>query len=145
MRESVKVDAWILGLFILPIVVMLLPLWLEESDSYGVILAFIIPYTVFVVWVVKGSSYVLDDEYLLIKMLFIRQKIRYESIESVQLTRNLYSSMALSASRIEIKEKNKGFFRGTTYISPNNREAFYEALKMNIAKHQKKSINLDWN
>jgi hypothetical protein len=37
--------------------------------------------------------------------------------------------MALSSQRIEIKQRGRGFFTCTTYISPVDRERFIELLK----------------
>lgn len=56
------------------------------------------------------------------------------NIKSIKKVKNLLSSVALSSDRIEIKEKNKNYFIGTTYISPKDKDEFYEELKMRCPK-----------
>ncbi len=54
---------------------------------------------------------------------------------------NFYSSAAMSRERIEIKEHGKGMMRGTTYISPEDREEFFSHLKLkcNNLENQEKN------
>ena len=37
--------------------------------------------------------------------------------------------MAMTVNRIEIKEHDKGYIRGTTFIGPKDREEFFDELK----------------
>lgn len=84
---------------------------------------------IFLVWVYFGTNYELREDYLYCKCGPLRQKISYDSIKSLRFTINIFSSMALSLNRIEIKQSGKGFIAGTTFISPKELEAFYHELK----------------
>ena len=143
MRVRVHVDLLYWIIFLVPIPFILWPIFLGGTEVLGLLVGITSLYGLFVLWLTFGSYYALEEEYLRIKVMFIRQKIRYENIKSIRLTRNLLSSMAFSMNRIEIKEKSKGMLRGTTYISPQDREGFYEALKARIPSLQEKKVILD--
>jgi hypothetical protein len=81
------------------------------------------------VWIYFGTYYELREDHLLCRSGPFRERIPYGNIRSVKPSRNLFSSMALSSQRIEIKQRGRGFFTGTTYISPVDRERFIELLK----------------
>ena len=129
MRVKVKIDLWVA-----------IVLWL--SNAIFVALAFVIPYTdlwvyvvfvfpilIIMLWILLGSYYELREDLLFMKIGSIVGRIKYENIKSLELKTNLLSSMALSIHRIEIKEHNKGYFMGTTQISPVNREDFIKELR----------------
>ena len=129
MRVKVKIDLWVA-----------IVLWL--SNAIFVALAFVIPYTdlwvyvifvfpilIFMLWILLGSYYELREDLLFMKIGPFFGRIKYENIKSLELKTNLLSSMALSIHRIEIKEHNKGYFMGTTQISPVNREDFIKELR----------------
>lgn len=128
MRYKANVDRWFKIILISPLIILLLIPYIIEGtiDVISWITFFIV--AILVLWLLLGSHYTLKEDHLLIVMVFIRQRIKYEDIQSVKLTKNLYSSMALSLERIEIKKHNAGFYRRATYISPENREQFYEQL-----------------
>jgi len=73
--------------------------------------------------------YELRDEYLFCKSGPFFEKIKYENIKSIKLSQNMLSSMALSRERIEIRQHGKSYIRGTTFISPIDREEFVLELK----------------
>ena len=129
MRVKVKIDLWVA-----------IVLWL--SNAIFVALAFAIPYTdlwvyvvfvfpilIIMLWILLGSYYELREDLLFMKIGPFFGRIKYENIKSLELKTNLLSSMALSIHRIEIKEHNKGYFMGTTQISPVNREDFIKELR----------------
>lgn len=74
------------------------------------------------------TYYEFMDDHLLCVSGFFREKIIYDNIKSIKMAKNFLSSMALSENRIEIRQHNKGWVMGTTYISPVNREEFYVCL-----------------
>ena len=96
-------------------------------ESY-LLLLIVIPIVCFLSWIYFGTYYMLCDTYLYCRSGPFVEKINYESIKSIKLCQNLYSSMALSSKRIEIKQHGKGYFTGTTYISPIQRERFLHEL-----------------
>ena len=143
MQARVKVDGLFWVIFLVPIPFILWPVFIGGTEVLWLLLGIAGLYGMFVLWLTFGSYYALEAEYLLIKVLFIRQKIRYENIASVRLARNILSSMAFSINRIEIKEKHKGALRGTTYISPQDREQFYDALQARIPHLKEKRGDFD--
>ncbi|TVP94164.1 MAG: hypothetical protein EA374_07735 [Acholeplasmatales bacterium] len=144
MRARAKVDLLFWVVLLIPIPAILWPMFLEETaGAQGILISAALLYGLFVLWLTLGSYYALEDAYLHIKILFIHQKIPYEQIASVRLAKNLLSSMALSVRRIEIKEKNKGALRGTTYIAPQDLEGFYEALKVRLPHLKEKKVDVD--
>lgn len=124
MRAKSKIDLWLSLLIwaaVCTLVVSMLVIPQNEKligYSVGAVgLAFIL-------WIYFGTYYELKDDYLYCRSGPFFEKIPYEKIKSVELSQNLLSSMALSAKRIEIQQHGKGYFTGTTYISPVNREEF---------------------
>lgn len=102
----------------------------EVSLFFNGVFAVIIFATIlFLFSIYLATYYVLEDEYIFIRSGPLKKIIRYESIKSVKLSRNALSSMALSSNRIEIREYDKSYMKGTTLISPVNREEFFVELK----------------
>ena len=85
--------------------------------------------TTFLLLLLFCTYYELRENYIYIRAGLLVYKIKYENIASLKLSENFLSSAALSRKRIEIREKGKGFITGTTYISPINREEFFEEFK----------------
>lgn len=98
---------------------------LVPRDELWLMLMIVIPTNLFLLWMMWGTWYELRDDYLLCVSGPFREKIFYKNIKHIELTENMLSSMALSRKRIEIRQHNKNFFTGTTYISPENREDFF--------------------
>ncbi len=103
------------------------PLVMPEGKLVGFLCS--VPVVAFLLWIYFDSWYELREEYLYCSCGPFKEKIYYDKIKSAVLTRNLLSSMALSSKRIEIRQHGKGYFSGTTMISPVDREAFLEELK----------------
>ncbi|MGI5878943.1 MAG: PH domain-containing protein [Christensenellales bacterium] len=87
-----------------------------------------VPVVCFLLWMYFGTYYEIRDDYLYCRSGPFVEKIVYDKIKSVKLSQNRLSSMALSSKRIEIRQHGKGYFTGTTYISPVNREVFMMEL-----------------
>ncbi len=64
-----------------------------------------------------------------------KEIIQYKNIRTLRLCKNLMPAMAWSTQRIEIKQYHKGYIMGTTYISPQNREIFYDELTKQCKNH----------
>lgn len=128
MRYKHKVDWWI-RLILIGTVVMYLPIFfiVPEDEMYIIVISTVV--TGLIIFPFFIGYIELDDEYIIIKLHIFKQKIAYDNIKSIRLCNNMLSSMAMTSKRIEIKEHNKGFIRGTTYIGPENREEVYAELK----------------
>lgn len=98
----------------------------KKERIIGVIVIF--PILVFIMWLYFGTYYEFHQDYLYCRSGPFFEKIPYDKIKSLKLSKNMFSSMALSRKRIEIKQHGKGYIMGTTFISPINREVFLEEL-----------------
>jgi hypothetical protein len=134
MRHYSKIDLWIQLLIWGTILVCVFPLWVVEPNEQWIVLMILVPTALLMLLLLYNTYYVFEEEYLKCVVGFYAQKIRYENIKSLKKTRNFLSSAALSADRIEIKEKNKGYIMGTTYISPKNKDEFFEELRQYCPK-----------
>jgi hypothetical protein len=134
MKHYSKVDAWIAIVIISTTLISLYTIWLIPSNEQWIGYIVFIPTVIFMLSFLLNTYYVFEDEYLLCMLGFFPQKIRYENIKSIKKVKNFLSSAALSSDRIEIKEKNKNYFTGTTYISPKDKDDFYEELKSRCPK-----------
>lgn len=129
MRVRSEIDFWLKILIwavvlILTVIVFSTPL---DRPDVGAILGLAL--IVFLLWICYGTYYELRDEYLYCRSGPFFERIYYDKVKSIKLAENFWSSMALSSKRIEIKQHNKSFIMGTTYISPMNRENFFYELK----------------
>ena len=82
----------------------------------------------FVLWIWYGTFYEFKQTYLLVRMGPFFEKIPYSKIISARKFKSMLSSMALSNEMIELRH-GKNYITGTTYISPEDRDAFIEQLK----------------
>jgi hypothetical protein len=129
MKHYSKVDVWMYLIIWFSIMISAFPLFMLPENERWIGFTIFLPTIVFLLNMLYNTYYVLDEQYLKCVVGGFPQKIYYENIKSIKKTRNLLSSAALSIDRIEIKEKNKGFIRGTTYISPKDKDEFFEELK----------------
>ena len=97
-----------------------------------------LPLVIFMIWVYFGSWYELREKYLYCQYGPLKEKIYYRKIKSVKLTENNASSSALSRKRISIKQYGNKHAKGTTMISPVDRDEFFAELK-------ERCINLEEN
>lgn len=129
MKVKVKIDLWI-GLMMwgtnILCLAMVFTIPPNEMIHY---LLFVSPLVILIIWIMLGSYYELREDLLFMRIGPFFSRIKYDNIKSVSLKTNWLSSMAMSKDRIEIKEHNKSYLRGTTMISPVNREEFLETLK----------------
>lgn len=134
MRHYSKVDAWLAITIFSVVAVSLYSIWIIPSNEQWIGIFVFIPTILFMLSFLFNTYYVFEEEHLLCMVGFFPQKIRYDNIKSIKKVRNLLSSAALSIDRIEIKEKNKNYFIGTTYISPKEKDEFFEELKARCPK-----------
>lgn len=128
-RVNSAVDLWLTLLlaFAAALISFTLINYPKEDGPIGYFIG--IPVLIFILWIYFGTWYELREDHLYCQSGPIRQRIKYDNIKSLKLSNNPLSSLALSIKRIEIREHNKGFMLGTTFISPKNREEFLEELK----------------
>ena len=117
----------LLGLIILAVIVLMIfsvvitpygQLYLAAAGS--LVIAFLL-------WLWFGTYYELREEFLYCRSGIFTEKIPYDRITSLRLCRNHLSSMAVGDDRIEITH-GKSKIAGLTYISPTDRQEFYEKL-----------------
>lgn len=128
MRYKHQIDLWI-ALLLYGSVLMFLPLVFFVPKDQQLILIITMIFMAIIILPFMYGYLEFTDDYLLIRLHVFRQKIYYDKIKSIRMCRNWLSSMALTINRIEIKEHDKGYVRGTTFIGPQNREEFFDELK----------------
>ena len=79
-------------------------------------------------WIIYGTSYGFEAEVLVCRSGPFTERIPYARIKSVKPCANFFSSMATARQRLEIRQHDKSFVTGTTYISPRNQAAFLDEL-----------------
>lgn len=134
MKYFSKIDWWISILIWMSVGVSGWAVWLIPANEQWIGWLMFSPLMVLMLLFLYNTYYVFEDDYLKCVLGVFPQKIYYQNIKSLKKTRNFLSSAALSAERIEIKEKNKGYIMGTTYISPKNRDEFFDELRMRCSK-----------
>lgn len=128
MRVKSAVDWWWGGLVIGVAVLLLVSAAIVPQEGRLGIFAAVLPVVALILWMILGTYYEFHDEHLFCRCGPFFERIPYDKIKSARLTRNLLSSMALSSRRIEIRQHGKGYFTGTTMISPVNKEDFLQEL-----------------
>lgn len=134
MKHYSKVDSWLVIVIVATTLISICSIWSIPSNEQWIGYIVFLPTVVILLSFLLNTYYVFEEEHLLCMVGFFPLKIRYENIKSIKKVKNLLSSVALSSDRIEIKEKNKNYFIGTTYISPKDKDEFYEELKMRCPK-----------
>lgn len=134
MKYYSKIDWWISILIWISVGVSGWAVWLIPANEQWIGWLMFSPLMVLMLLFLYNTYYVFEDDYLKCVLGVFPQKIYYKNIKSLKKTRNFLSSAALSAERIEIKEENKGYIMGTTYISPKNRDEFFDELRMRCSK-----------
>jgi uncharacterized membrane protein YdbT with pleckstrin-like domain len=135
MKYYSKIDLWykILILIVIIILIASLVMLIFTNKSIDVIFAGIIIVLIlaFILSITFNTYYEFKDDYLYCRSGIFSEKIKYKDIKSVKKSNNMFSSMALSRDRIEIKTSNN-IFLGLTYISPFNQDEFMEMLSKRI-------------
>jgi len=131
MKYYSKIDLWYKILISIVIVILItsLVMVIFTFKSMELILAVIIIalIIVFILSIYFNTYYEFKDNYLYCKSGIFCEKIKYKDIKSIKKSKNMFSSMALSRDRIEIKTSDN-IFLGLTYISPFNEDEFMELL-----------------
>ena len=99
--------------------------------SWGILVAV----TILVYWMFFSINIVLQDENILVKVMFFKKKVKYEDIKEVIITRNAWSSFATSFRRIGIRTSDTRKILKYFYISPCNEEEFLSTLKEKLSEN----------
>ncbi len=137
MRVKSAIDIWLSILIWITVAILLFSIALTQPNDRLIGYVFVFPILVFIMWLYFGTYYEFREDYLYCRSGPIFEKIPYDKIKSLKLSKNMFSSMALSRKRIEIKQHGKGYIMGTTFISPINREEFLEELVKKCANLEK--------
>ena len=128
-RFRSRIDTWILILMIVAIVFQVVAVGaaaLQAGDPLATtgLLLLVIGVSGLLIWLLVGTYYTVDRGYIRIASGPFRWKVPIEDITSVQATRSLLSSPALSLDRIRIRYgKNR-----RVMISPADRAGFLRAI-----------------
>jgi len=125
-----KKDGWIAGLLWLIVAVSaagaaaafvmslpILSLMIQEVIWIGMI--------AFCVSILRSTNYTIRTDSLLVRTGPFRWTILFEDIKEVVPTRKIWSSASLSMDRLYVNHSGSA---GGTYISPENKQYFLEAL-----------------
>lgn len=130
MRVKSEIDWWFRGVIWGTLVIIFVSIMFVPKNEIIIACAVGFPMMFLLIRIYFGSYYELRENYLYCKLGPFFEKITYEKIKSVRLSKSFSSSMALSTKQIEIRQHGKGYILGTTFISPINREEFmFELIK----------------
>jgi len=120
-----KVDWWLGLVLVYPIFRSVASIIEGEWIGYiGIVLCLL-----FVVFISKSTRYIISENHLIVKCMFIvNDKIEISKIRKIEKTNSILSSPALSLDQIAIKFNKYD----EVYISPKESQAFIdELLKIN--------------
>ncbi len=128
MRVKAKIDIWVSIIIWLVVLVIAGSMAIIPQNEKMLGYTVGLPMICFVLWIYFGTYYEFRDKYLYCRSGPFFERIFYEKIKSVKHSNNMMSSMALSRKRIEIRQHDKRYITGTTFISPINRDDFIKEL-----------------
>jgi hypothetical protein len=105
----------------------LIGFWVPEDERWMVWLPGLAVMAI-LAWIIYGTYYVFEDRVLLCRSGPLSERIPYDRIKTITACANYYSSMATAHQRLEIRQHDKSFVTGTTYISPRNQNRFLSEL-----------------
>lgn len=123
-----KVDGWltvVLGLGVLISVAATVSAIAAGGWRYLWSAAITIFFSLFIIWILRGTYYVLDGNILTIKSGPFRWRVPVDEIRGITHTNNPLSSPALSLDRIRIEYSNGR----SIMISPENKDEFIADIK----------------
>lgn len=134
-RFESKGDTWLKTIIwisqIIQIAILIFLFIDEPENEIAVVITVLILFIsiLFVFWIYFGTFYEVDREYLYVISGPITWRIKLTEINEIKETNDIISSPALSSDRLKIK-----FGRKSIMISPENKEAFVEALGFDFEK-----------
>jgi hypothetical protein len=128
-RFKTKRDFWYGLLILFALASASAAAFMVSDEERLVVILLLLPVWAFLVSLWFFTWYELREDHLYARSGPFVERIPYDRIKSIKESRNLWSSMAMSRDRIEIRQHDKGFVTGTTYISPNDKQRFMDMLK----------------
>jgi hypothetical protein len=128
-RFKTKRDFWYGLLILFALASASAAAFMVPDEERLVVILLLLPVWAFLVSLWFFTWYELREDHLYARSGPFVERIPYDRIKSIKESRNLWSSMAMSRDRIEIRQHDKGFVTGTTYISPNDKQRFMDMLK----------------
>ena len=122
-----KIDWWLGLVLVYPIFRSIVSIIEGKWIGYlGIVLCFL-----FIVFISKSTRYIIDENQLIVKSMFIVNcKIEISRIKKIEKTNSILSSPVLSLDRMAIMYNKFD----EVYISPKDKQAFIEELlKINPA------------
>lgn len=122
-----KIDWWLGLVLVYPIFRSIVSIIEGKWFGYlGIVLCFL-----FIVFISKSTRYIIDENQLIVKSMFIVNcKIEISRIKKIEKTNSILSSPVLSLDRMAIMYNKFD----EVYISPKDKQAFIEELlKINPA------------
>lgn len=139
MKYQTKVDMKIrMLLYVILLLFFTLAFFVPKEEVYVIVIV-TLSLAIIIFPLFYGYCEIRDD-YLFIRMNIFTKKVPYDKIKSLKLCKNWKSRYPMTRERIEIKEHNKGFIRGTTYIGPKNRDDMYCELEKRCHNLMKETI-----
>lgn len=135
LRFESKVDSWLKTVIwisqIIQIAILIFLFLDEPENEIAVVITVLILLLsiLFVFWIYFGTFYEVDREYLYVISGPITWRIKLIEINEIKETNDVLSSPDLSSDRLKIK-----FGRKSIMISPENKDAFVEALGFDLDK-----------
>ena len=134
-RFKSKIDRWILVLLVIVIVVQVVAVGsaaLQAGDPLVMTgsIFLMIAIVGLMLWLLVGTHYTVDRGELKIVSGPFRWKVALDQIGSVEATRSLFSSPALSLDRIRIRYGK----RRSIMISPADKAGFLKAIGHDLSK-----------
>lgn len=135
-------DGFYRFVFSIAFVALLYALWESLQTKAWLSCAAISALILFLLWVWLQTKYTLTHHFVKIRMGPYERKIAIKEIHLLRKTKNVLSSFALSAKRLEI---HYGKYRKITYVAPQQMELFiHMLLELNpdiAVESQQKAVN----
>lgn len=128
MKYKMKVDMWVRVILYVILLSFFTLIFIVPKEEIIVIVIVTLILAIIIIPLFY-TYYELRNEYLFIRISIFTKKIPYDKIESLKFCKNWKSRSPMTKERIEIKEHDKGFIRGTTYVGPKNRNDMYTELE----------------
>lgn len=138
-RDSFFVYLWT-ALILFINLVFFVPMLFDDIrfDEILIVCVFDFIISTSLIWLAIDISYIIKDEYLLVKGGMFKSKILYKDITKITGSPNIWVGYRLLFSRDAIEIHYKTGLMGSVIISPENKQAFIEELL-----HKNSSIKVD--
>lgn len=128
MKYQVKIDAWLRFTLFIVFLYLLGMSVLVFTEGIWFVSIFTLPLSIFTISLIISSEIEFTEEYLLIKIGFIRAKVLYSKITELEIKQKIFTNgFALSRDIIRITTSSK--IMRTVDISPLEREEVLRELQ----------------